>query len=72
LGGERKVSEEERIILEVNSCQVLAAMPLQIRLHIPLSSHLSILTCDCLESVEHLSKRTNHIECQVCQNDFGQ
>lgn len=29
------------------------------------------LTGDCLESQEHLSKRTNHAECSVCQNDIG-
>lgn len=32
---------------------------------------LSILTDDGLDSPEHLSKRTNHAECQVFYNDFS-
>jgi len=39
--------EQDRASLDVNKLELLATVLLQIKLHSPLSSHLSILTADC-------------------------
>lgn len=46
MDGNRKAMEQDRASLDVNKLELLAAVLLQIKLHSPLSSHLSILTED--------------------------